>query len=107
MQFRMITRLPTKGHIGIYKFGAISGLRGMSRAGWNPETPDISNPRAVPVPIIDLINTPVISRSRNKTIRIRKSWEAENKKDRVLVAPEGATGAVFHIVIILADIYIE
>ena len=56
--------------------------------------------------IIDLIDSPVISCPWNKTIRIRKSGEADDKNQLALVALERTPGALIHIVIILAQIYI-
>ena len=56
--------------------------------------------------IIDLIDSPVISCPWNKTIRIRKTGEADNKNQLALVAPERTPCALIHIVIILAQVYI-
>ncbi|MBA7682285.1 hypothetical protein ES703_90635 [subsurface metagenome] len=106
VQFGAETCRPAKVCIRVYEFGVVSRVGVIGSLGRNRKAPDIAPPRTIRLGIIDLIDSPVICRARNKAIRIRKSGKANNKICRGLVALECALGAIVHIVKILAEIYI-
>jgi hypothetical protein len=102
MQFRIETRLPGKPPVRFYTLAAISRIGPKGGFGGNREAPDRSFPRTIRMQIIDLVDSPVVRRTLNKTLRIRKSGKTDDKIRRTLVALENIRTAGGDIFIIIA-----
>lgn len=74
------TRCPAKLYIGAHTLGFISRIREVCSFGRNTKAPDRTFPGAVRLSVVDFIDSPVVSCSRNKAIRKRKSGKANNNK---------------------------
>ncbi len=73
VQFRTETRCPANCSTRVYEFSSVSRNWFIGGFGRNHKAPDIAFPGTIGIGIIDLINTPVICCSRNKTFRISKT----------------------------------
>ena len=63
------------GLVQVDKFGTFSRVRVICGFRWNRKAPDVTFPGTIRLGFVDLVDSPVVSRPRNKTIRIRISRE--------------------------------
>ncbi len=85
---RAQARRPAKGYIRVHKHGAVSRAASMGASGRNREAPDITLPRTVGICRVDLVDSPIVGRLRNKAVRIGESRQAGNEEGESLVTPE-------------------
>jgi len=88
-----------------YLLGTISRVGCIGGPGGNRKAPDITLVYCSAIGF-NVIDPPVVSGARNKTVRKWHAGKANNKKRRDLVATVRLSGAIVHIVKILAEIYI-
>ncbi len=106
VQFRTETFRPAKFCSKVYQLGTISRVGVICGLGGNRKAPDLTFPGTIGFGFIYFINSPVVSCSRHKTIRIRKSGKTDNKIRLGLVASECLGGAVVHQVKIVTEVHI-
>ena len=108
MYFHTETTCPAKVFVRIDEFGAIG--RGGIVCGFrrNRETPDLTFPRTVRIGIVNLIDTPVVCRSRHKAIGKCESGKAGHVKCYSLIASEylAVVHRVVHRIEILTQIHV-
>ena len=105
MQFRTETGRPSQRRLDINKFGTIGRIWIVGLLRGNGKTPDVTLVfcRAIG---LDFVDSPVVRRTGNQTVRIGKSWKADNEKRPGLVALERIAGPIIDVIKILAEINI-
>ncbi len=106
VQFSTETGCPAKLCIQSNSLGVVSRNRKVCRLWRNTKAPDVTFPWAVRLGFVYFIDSPVVSRSRYKTVRNRKSWKTNNYKRVYLVTYECAFGAFINSIEVIADIHI-
>ena len=102
------TRRPFELRIQRDRLGAVGGDGIVGFFGRNREAPNGPLPWTVRIRVIDLVDSPVVRRSRHQTLREGKSGKADDEIDRGLVAPEDVrvSRAVVHRVETVAEVHI-
>ena len=95
---------PTESQIRIDEHSPVCRTRIVSLYRRNEKAPDLTLPGTVRVRLVDLVDSPVIRRTRHKAFGKSESGKACNIKRRRLVALECFAGSVVHIVKVVAEI---